>query len=279
MFYQILIETTEKVGKSKQNKTINEIDKTNKEEIINDILVPYLKEEEFVFNGYFLTKENVTRLKIVTTEKSARELAKYENDHMPEGLIMYVAPEDILRYDKYITDVTKSLLAEAKEIIVNPKTTEISKSEPLDKSKVFIVHGHDNEAKLEIARFIEQMGFEPIILHEQANKGMTIIEKIEEYSNVGFGIVLYTPCDIGYDKDKETEKMARARQNVVFEHGYLISKLGRNNVCALVKPSVETPNDISGIVYIPFDSNGGWKIPLAKEMKSSGYEIDFNLFM
>ena len=271
MFYQILIETTEKVGKSKQNKTINEIDKTNKEEIINDILVPYLKEEEFVFNGYFLTKENVTRLKIVTTEKSARELAKYENDHMPEGLIMYVAPEDILRYDKYITDVTKSLLAEAKEIIANPKTTEISKSEPLDKSKVFIVHGHDNEAKLEIARFIEQMGFEPIILHEQASKGMTIIEKIEEYSNVGFGIVLYTPCDIGYDKDKETEKMARARQNVVFEHGYLISKLGRNNVCALVKPSVETPNDISGIVYIPFDSNGGWKIPLAKEMKSSGY--------
>ena len=47
MFYQILIETTEKVGKSKQNKTINEIDKTNKEEIISDILVPYLKEEEF----------------------------------------------------------------------------------------------------------------------------------------------------------------------------------------------------------------------------------------
>ena len=279
MFYQILIETTEKVGKSKQNKTINEIDKTNKEEIINDILVPYLKEEEFVFNGYFLTKENVTRLKIVTTKKSARELAKYENDHMPEGLIMYVAPEDILRYDNYITDVTKSLLAEAKEIIANPKTTDISKNVPLDKSKVFIVHGHDNEAKLEIARFIQQMGFEPIILHEQASKGMTIIEKIEEYSNVGFGIVLYTPCDIGYDKDKETEKKARARQNVVFEHGYLISKLGRNNVCALVKPSVETPNDISGIVYIPFDSNGGWKIPLAKEMKSSGYEIDFNLFM
>ena len=73
--------------------------------------------------------------------------------------------------------------------------------------------------------------------------------------------------------------MARARQNVVFEHGYLISKLGRNNVCALVKDSVEVPNDISGIVYIPLDNNGGWKIPLAKEMKSSGYEIDFNLFM
>lgn len=148
-----------------------------------------------------------------------------------------------------------------------------------DKAKVFIVHGHDTEAKLEIARFIDKLGFEPIILHEQVNDGMTIIEKIEKYSNVSFGIVLYTPCDVGYAKNKEKEKMARARQNVVFEHGYLIGKLGRNNVCALVKDSVEVPNDISGIVYIPLDSNGGWKIPLAKEMKSSGYEIDFNTFL
>ena len=148
-----------------------------------------------------------------------------------------------------------------------------------DKAKVFIVHGHDTEAKLEIARFIDKLGFEPIILNEQVNDGMTIIEKIEKYSNVSFGIVLYTPCDVGYAKNKEKEKMARARQNVVFEHGYLIGKLGRNNVCALVKDSVEVPNDISGIVYIPLDNNGGWKIPLAKEMKSSGYEIDFNTFL
>ncbi|HEL5706984.1 TPA: nucleotide-binding protein [Clostridioides difficile] len=279
MFYQILIETTEKIGKSKQNKTINEIDKTNKEEILNDILIPYLKEEEFVFNGYFLQKKNIVRLKIVTTNQSARELSKYENDTMPAGLIMYVAPEDILTYDKYITDVTKELLAEAKEFIKNPEVKDVQKNETLDKTKVFIVHGHDVEAKLEVTRFVEKMGFEAIILHEQASDSMTIIEKIEKYSNVGFGIVLYTPCDVGYAKGKETEKKARARQNVVFEHGYLIGKLGRNNVCALVKQSVETPNDISGIVYIPLDDNGGWQIPLAKEMKSSGYEVDFNLFM
>lgn len=148
-----------------------------------------------------------------------------------------------------------------------------------EKSKVFIVHGHDDKAKFEVARFIEKIGFAPIILHEQASNGMTIIEKIEKYSNVGFGIVLYTPCDVGYAKDKEDEKRARARQNVVFEHGYLISKLGRNNVCALVKESVEIPNDISGVVYILLDDNGAWKISLAKEMKSVGYEIDFNLFM
>lgn len=145
----------------------------------------------------------------------------------------------------------------------------------LDTSKVFIVHGHDNEAKYTTARFVEKLGLEAIILHEQASKGKTIIEKIEEHSNVGFAIVLYTSCDVGKSKD-EQELKPRARQNVVFEHGYLIGKIGRENVCALVKGDVEKPNDISGVVYVDMDSHGAWKIALAREMKSSGYDIDMN---
>ena len=146
----------------------------------------------------------------------------------------------------------------------------------LDKPKVFIVHGRDNEAKIEVARFVEKLGLEAIILHEQVNSGMTIIEKIDKYSNVGFAIVLYTPCDVGYSKENSELKKFRARQNVVFEHGYLISKIGRNNVCALVKEEVEIPNDMSGVVYLEMDEHYGWKLQLAKEIKSSGYEIDFN---
>ncbi|WP_394189390.1 TIR domain-containing protein [Paenisporosarcina quisquiliarum] len=145
----------------------------------------------------------------------------------------------------------------------------------LDKSKVFIVHGHDNLAKQETARFVESLGLKAIILHEQASGGNTIIEKIEAYSNVGFAIILYTPCDLGKSKD-DKELNSRARQNVVFEHGYLMGKIGRNNVCALVKSQVEKPNDISGVVYVEMDDNGYWKNMLIKEMKSSGYEIDAN---
>ncbi|MEH7084794.1 nucleotide-binding protein [Neobacillus drentensis] len=143
-----------------------------------------------------------------------------------------------------------------------------------DKSRVFIVHGHDDLAKTEVARFIEQLGLFPIILHEQANKGKTIIEKIEEYSNVGFGIVLYTPCDIGAQKDSKNNLKQRARQNVVFEHGFLMGKIGRENVAALVKGEVETPNDISGVVYINMDPFHGWQRELIKELKESGYEIN-----
>jgi CAP12/Pycsar effector protein, TIR domain len=139
-------------------------------------------------------------------------------------------------------------------------------------SQVFIVHGHDDLAKLEMADFIEGLGLEPIILHMQASSGRTIIEKIEHYSNVGFGIVLYTPCDVGF-RVGALNGDYRARQNVVFEHGYLIGKLGRSRVAAVVKDTVETPNDISGVVYVALDPQGSWKEELIKEMHSVGYRV------
>lgn len=144
-------------------------------------------------------------------------------------------------------------------------------------NKVFIVHGHDTSAKESMARTLEKAGFEAIILHEQADAGMTIIEKIEKYTDVSFAVVLYTECDLGRAKElNESENKYRARQNVVFEHGYLIGKLGRGNVCALVKGNVETPGDISGVVYIPMDENGAWKMQLCKNMQAAGLTVDAN---
>lgn len=139
-------------------------------------------------------------------------------------------------------------------------------------SQVFIVHGHDELAKLEMADFIRSLNLEPIILHMQASSGRTIIEKIEHYSNVGFGVVLYTPCDVG-SKAGALSGSYRARQNVVFEHGYLIGKLGRPRVSAIVKGAIETPNDISGVVYIALDEQGIWKEDLKREMRSVGYPV------
>jgi predicted nucleotide-binding protein len=166
------------------------------------------------------------------------------------------------------TDLLKSTISEKIEVA--------EKSNSLDTTQVFIVHGHDEEAKAKTARFIEILGLKPIILHEQASGSKTIMEKIEAYSNVGFGIVLYTPCDIGAKNDEKTNFKNRARQNVVFEHGFLIGKIGRENVCALVKGEIETPNDISGVVYIKMDDDEAWHLKIVRELKNSGYEIDMN---
>ena len=145
-----------------------------------------------------------------------------------------------------------------------------------DCSTVFIVHGHDDASKYEVARFVETIGFRSTILHEQASSGSTIIEKIEQHTDVGFAIVLYTQCDVGAAKSDQDNLQPRARQNVVFEHGFLIGKIGRKNVVALVKGNVEKPNDISGVVYISLDESQGWKLSLVREMRASGYDIDMN---
>ena len=187
---------------------------------------------------------------------------------------------------KYLDGYSEDTFLKQKDIIVSaltaclriqPKNTSKKhiKTKELDLSKVFIVHGHDNLLKEEVARFIEKLGLTAIILHEQASSGNTIIEKIEEHSNVGFGIVLYTPCDLGGKNEKNPNFHQRARQNVVFEHGFLIGKIGRENICALVKGNIEKPNDISGVIYLQTVKE--WKISLAKELRNSGYNIDMNL--
>jgi predicted nucleotide-binding protein len=179
---------------------------------------------------------------------------------------------------KYKLDNLNSLLIRTE--LLKSEVTSSTKDTTLkhlhSQTEVFIVHGHDELAKNKTARFIEKLGLTPIILHEQASGSKTIIEKIEAYSNVGFGIILYTPCDIGAKKEENPELKNRARQNVIFEHGFLIGKIGRQNVCALVKGEIETPNDISGVVYIKMDDDDAWHIKIAKELRNSGYEIDMN---
>lgn len=158
-------------------------------------------------------------------------------------------------------------------IPVSQETTERSR-------KVFIVHGHDGAAKHEVARFVDTIGLEAIILHEQANEGRTIIEKVEAYgSEVGFAIILLTPDDEGAKRGDSLR--SRPRQNVVMELGYFIGKLGRKNVCALkAGDDMDLPSDILGVVWERFEPEGqGWKMSLARELKAAGYAIDWNKVM
>lgn len=140
--------------------------------------------------------------------------------------------------------------------------------------RIFIVHGHDNEMLQTIARFVSTLDLEPVILHEQANRGRTVIEKVEAETDVGFAIVLLTPDDEGR-KQGTTELEPRARQNVLLELGYFLAKLGRPRVCALRRGEVNIPSDFAGVVWEPFDDHGGWKVKLCRELEAAGYDIDW----
>lgn len=144
--------------------------------------------------------------------------------------------------------------------------------------RIFIVHGHDGEARETVARFLTNIGFEPIILHEQANRGRTVIEKVEAHSDVGFAVVLLTPDDLGR-AISASDLEPRARQNVLLELGYFIAKLGRHRVCALKRGDVVIPSDFAGVVWTEWDNAGAWKTALGKELQAAGHQIDWNGIM
>lgn len=144
--------------------------------------------------------------------------------------------------------------------------------------RIFIVHGHDVEIRETVARFLEKIGFESVILQERANRGQTIIEKIEAHSDVGFAVVLLTPDDVGRAKgDDRFEE--RARQNVLLELGYFMAKLGRERICALRRGEVMIPSDFAGVVWETFDEYGGWKQKLARELHAAGHNIEWTNVM
>ena len=255
------------------------IDKNNSKKIeidsIRDMIANDINEcQEYIDNP--LDETNGRRLYSIVT-------ARYDNiiDNFGSGLYSYIAEHRFYDPEVDIGTINHNLNILLQKMIAY-RSLKFGNSNQqkgigtiMSNEKVFIVHGHDNEAKQETARFIESVGLQAIILHEQASGGKTIMEKIEELSDVGFAVVLYTPCDKG-KSNKEPKYKNRARQNVVFEHGYLIGKLGRDRVCALVKGQIETPGDVSGIVYVDMDSSGAWKSTVANEMNSVGFKIDKN---
>lgn len=143
--------------------------------------------------------------------------------------------------------------------------------------KVFLAHGHDGAATHEIARFLEKARLEVVVLQEQPNAGGTIIEKLCEHSNVSFAVVLLTADDIGGPAAaRSAGQRLRARQNVVLELGFFLGKLGRRRVTVLHRPGVEIPSDYSGVLFIPLDEAGAWRLLLARELKTAGLGVDLN---
>ena len=146
--------------------------------------------------------------------------------------------------------------------------------------RVFVVHGRDEVAKTSLEVFLHEIGLEPIVLHRQADEGMTIIEKFEKHSDVGYAFILLTPDEVAYlasdqsKADDERSKEFRARPNVIFEFGYFVGKLGRSRVCCLYTGNVSLPSDVSGMIYKRYErSIEEVAYSVIKDLKASGYAV------
>ncbi|NTV93591.1 MAG: nucleotide-binding protein [Chlorobiaceae bacterium] len=145
--------------------------------------------------------------------------------------------------------------------------------------KVFVVHGRNEATRESVARLLEKFDLHPVILHEQPNKGRTIIEKFEQYADVAYAVVLLTADDLGGLRPRTSEELPslslRARQNVLFELGFFIGKLGRHCVSALYEEGVEIPSDYP-VLFTPLDKVGAWRMLLGRELQAAGLLVDLN---
>ena len=164
-------------------------------------------------------------------------------------------------------------------------TPETSTATAEEVAEVFVVHGHNSRWRTEVTDFVRQIGpsLRLVILRDEPNTGRTLLEKFESHaSNVAYALVILTPDDVGasstdFDRSQPGSALTeRARQNVVFELGYFFGLIGRSRVAALYREGTEKPSDIDGLVYIPLDDEGAWKLILGREMKASGLDVDLH---
>jgi predicted nucleotide-binding protein len=145
---------------------------------------------------------------------------------------------------------------------------------------VFVVYGHDAEARGQLEAMLRRWGLDPLILDQLPSGGQTIIEKLESVrGQANYAVVLATADDEGHRRARPDEKLSRARQNVVLELGMMLALLARSRV-AILLPSgaeMERPSDIHGLIYIPYKEGVAEAgLTLAKEIDAQGIRIDLN---
>lgn len=287
MYYHIAVTNENcKNSEKKSHYPVFDLDITEKESMY-EIVRKYDRGEKIRLKGAFIDNCQYPEMMIVQSEEKAETFKKnLINEIAKKASIHYGYDRAISYYDQPTVNVIMNEKKDTEDDITAKVFDHVEKetqpkagladADAVKNKKVFIVHGHDDLLKESVARLVEKIGLEAVILHEQANEGLTIIQKLEKQADVGYAIILYTPCDEGRKKGSENSK-PRARQNVVFEHGLFMGKLGSERVCALRKSEVEMPSDAQGILYIEVkDRSNDWMYQVAKELKKAGYDVDLN---
>ena len=244
----------------------------SEEDLHSQFIIPYEQGNHIMINGVYISLENLDRITILQTKENSKSVIKRQGETYLD--IPSCNFTQIMTQSKDITD----------EIIKGPPGYKKSRTKEnrsiMQSDRVFVVHGRDQALKNSLEIFLKEIGLTPIVLHRKPDEGLTILEKFEKYSNVGYAFVLLTPDDIGYPEEKHQEKEnseieRRARQNVIFEFGYFVGKLGRNRVCCVYREGTTLPTDVSGLLYKKVRGSieeVGYSI--IKELTRAGYKLN-----
>ncbi len=273
MLYHVHVVLKEPKAKSETKLGLSE------EQLRERILQPYEEGRPFIINGRTIAPDNIDKIQISRgTEPVEQLLARAEAEERASPVAV-IGFGDMKPYSAFASceDVTDEFILGPPGYKVAPAGSRNGEFKAAHGKRVFIVHGHDHGLKNGVARFIEALGLNAVILHERPDQGQTVIEKFEREADVGFAVVLCTADDLAESQcalevcdgnvDKEALRL-RARQNVIFELGYFVGKIGRARVAIVVDPSIEIPSDLSGVIYI---SRANWNTELYKAFADAGY--------
>jgi len=273
MFYHVRIT-------QKSNRTYDEVKlDLSEKRLFSQFIEPYEQGDPIIINGKTILLNDLERIKIAKTdEDSSKILPVVREEREKSNVIVIGGPSDEWYVVSKGEDVTDELIKGPPGYKKPEKESE--NNDNRQSSSVFIVHGHDHELRNDVEIFLKEIGLEPIVLHRQPDEGLTIVEKLEKYADVGYAFILLTPDDISFPvgdlqkPEKERILEYRARQNVIFEFGYFVGKLGRNRVCCIYKEGTTLPSDIFGLLYKKVTTSieeVGWS--LIKELKAANYRL------
>jgi predicted nucleotide-binding protein len=245
------------------------------EEYIRDkIAKPFVAGLPFFFGGASIRTENVERLRVVRTDEPADAVSSRMAQAYRRNRVMVsknMAKEWIVSKNQESVDVTRDFLNAAGSTVNRDRESQSSPGKAIV-GTIFIVHGHDQNLLKDLELALRRWGLDPIVLSQKANRGQTLVEKFEANANVGFAFVLLTPDDVGGKESAHLQP--RARQNVIWEWGYLIGRLGRNRVCCVYREGVEMPSDLHGIVTVNVRTGLDEKLEeIRRELKEAGFPV------
>ena len=254
----------------------------SKKQLTKKFLKPYENGNVILVNGKPIESDDIERIEINRTDVDSLILLPQIRAERSASRSKTPGISDEWYVTKKGANITDELISgppgyKKSNTSNNSSEIKVVETTPIS-NKIFVVHGHDEEMEQKVARALEKLGLEPVILHEKPNQGKTLIKKLEDISeDISFAIVLFSPDDKGCEANNFPKSAnLRARQNVIFELGYFIGKFGRNKVLVLFKEEInfESPSDFVGVLYTSFKD--GWELEMVRELRSCGYDLDAN---
>ena len=245
------------------------------EELVRTFSSPFTMGQPFWFLGKLLNPNKVIKAVIFWSYQTADKLtlpnqenlvAAKDKKYLIENILKGKVKGAYLCTEKFLSPTEKTMA---------PNQQAISDSDV--RRRVFVVCGTDGEMKQAVTNALTKLRLVPVVMCEEPSQGRKIVERFQDYSDVGFAVVLLSPDDSVYVKDEPpTKRKLRPRQDVVFELGFLLGKLGRSNVLVFQREcqNFESPTDFEGMKVTAFDDRDSWKLALIRELTNCGYNVD-----